>query len=105
LHCIDPDSGTIEILSARSQNARQDHGSKQLVVSQVEADYVRRMFDLAAKGRRPQEIADLANAEVWRTHSPGRWTARQVLKMLSNPAYIGEIRTATGHSLDRIPRL
>lgn len=51
------------------------------------------MFELAASGSRPQEIADRFNME--KVIGPGArtasWTARQVLKMLSNSIYMGSI--------------
>lgn len=72
---------------------RTDVATKQLVVHEAEASIVRQMFDLAASGSRPQEIADRFNLE--RVIGPGartaNWTARQVLKMLSNPIYAGSI--------------
>ena len=74
---------------------------KQLTVQQREAEHVRRMFELAAEGKRPQEIAAIANKQGWRTRAvqPGSrrlWTARQVLKLLSNPTYAGWIHNGTG---------
>jgi site-specific DNA recombinase len=67
--------------------------AKQLVVHEGEATVVRRLFALAAAGTRPQEIADQFNLD--RVLGPGagtaKWTARQVLKMLSNPIYRGSI--------------
>ena len=67
--------------------------TKQLIVHEAEASVVRRLFDLAANGSRPQEIADRFNLE--KVNGPGaktaNWTARQVLKMLSNPNYTGSI--------------
>ena len=72
---------------------RTDVATKQLVVHEEEAAVVRRLFELAAGGSRPQEIADRFNLE--RVIGPGarnaKWTARQVLKMLSNSIYWGSI--------------
>ncbi|HRX79779.1 MAG TPA: recombinase family protein [Pirellulaceae bacterium] len=72
---------------------RADTATKQLVVEPTEANVVRRMFDLAAEDGRPQEIADRFNQEnvVGASGRAGRWTARQILKMLSNPIYSGAI--------------
>lgn len=72
---------------------RADVATKQLVVHEAEATVLRRLFELAASGSRPQEIAEQFNMQ--RVAGPGattaNWTARQVLKMLSNPIYTGSI--------------
>lgn len=44
-----------------------DRQSKQLLVQEREAEHVHRMFELAADGKRPQQIADFANQQGWRT--------------------------------------
>jgi site-specific DNA recombinase len=60
------------------------------------------MFQLAAEGKKPTEIAEIANRRGWRTRrhaarkngkvNVGRhWTPRQVLATLSNPTYAGLI--------------
>lgn len=80
-----------------------DPHTKQLVIEPTEADHVRQMFQLAAAGKTPREIAVLANANGWRTKrrrsrkseailAGGPWTARQVLATLENRSYLGEIR-------------
>lgn len=70
-----------------------DRATKQLAVRPDEADLVRRMFEMAASGKRPQEIAAIANSEHWEhTGRISQWTARLILKMLSNPIYAGNIR-------------
>lgn len=75
-----------------------DKKTRQLVVQLSEAAHVRQMFRMAAAGKRPKEIADFANDEGWRTRGKGSglWTARQVLKLLSNPTYVGQIRNGDG---------
>lgn len=67
--------------------------TKQLVVEPDEAAVVRHMFELAAAGTRPQEIADRFNQEKLTgvAGRVGNWTARQVLKVLGNPTYRGDI--------------
>lgn len=74
--------------------------TKQLVLNPHEAEPIRTMFEMAAAGKRPQEISDYANSQGWRTRSglgkTGAWTARQVLKVLANPIYTGSIRNGVG---------
>lgn len=80
-----------------------DPRSKQLVPSGSEAGVVKWMFEEAAGGRTPAEIADTANARGWRTkeivarrtgkrHGGNLWTARQVIATLRNPVYVGLFR-------------
>lgn len=81
---------------------QSDPVSKQLMIVKTEASHVRQMFEWAADGRKPAEIAAMANERSWRTKrrtsksgnvsGGGRWTARQVLAVLSNPVYSGLIR-------------
>ena len=81
---------------------KSDPVSKQLMIVKTEASHVRQMFEWAADGKKPAEIAALANERGWRTKrrtsksghfsGGGRWTARQVLAVLSNPVYAGLIR-------------
>ena len=65
------------------------------------------MFEQAAVGKLPAEIARVANEQGWRTkittgrhtgksHGGGLWTARQVLATLRNPAYVGSFREKSG---------
>jgi site-specific DNA recombinase len=75
-----------------------DPVTKQLVINPSQAALVRQMFDLAAAGTRPKDIAATINEE-YRLHSDGnggRWTARQTLKVLSNPIYVGQIHHRDG---------
>ena len=80
-----------------------DQVTKQLVVEPREARCVRKMFHLAAEGKTPTEITEIANRRRWRTKARvskktgkvsggGHWTPRQVLATLSNPVYAGLIR-------------
>jgi site-specific DNA recombinase len=81
---------------------KADPVTKQLVVVKAEARRVRQMFEMAADGKKPAEISAIANERGWRTKQRtskngnvtggGRWTARQVLAVLSNPVYAGLIR-------------
>jgi DNA invertase Pin-like site-specific DNA recombinase len=77
---------------------RADGATKQLVVQQAETAVVRRMFELAAGGKRPQEIADQFNQLklVGARGQTGSWTARHILKLLSNPIYTGAIHDGAG---------
>lgn len=79
-----------------------DPVTKQLVVVPQEAEQVRCIFELAAEGRRPSEIARLVTQLGWKTRlrvgrrtgktSGGNaWTPRRVLAMLSNTVYRGAI--------------
>lgn len=80
-----------------------DPVSKQLLPDRSEARRVKAMFERAAKGETPRQIAAHANRRGWRTKSirfraTGKtnrgqhWTARQILSTLSNPVYLGLIR-------------
>jgi site-specific DNA recombinase len=79
-----------------------DETTRQLVVHEEEANNVHLMFEWAAEGMRPSQIADVANERGWRTRGAtngsdgGPWTARQVVKLLSNPTYAGWIRNGDG---------
>ncbi|MBL8209448.1 MAG: recombinase family protein, partial [Bryobacterales bacterium] len=50
------------------------------------------MFEEAAGGKRPTEIAEAANKLRYRTKANGLWTARQVVATLRNPVYAGKFR-------------
>jgi DNA invertase Pin-like site-specific DNA recombinase len=77
---------------------RADRSTKQLVADLAEAAIVRQVFELAAAGSRPQEIADRFNREknIGARGQTGSWTARQILKLLSNPIYTGAIHDGPG---------
>jgi hypothetical protein len=80
-----------------------DPRTKQLLQSAREAPVVKWMFEQAAAGRTPAEIADAANGKGWRTkettgsrtakhHGGSPWTARQVIATLRNPVHLGLFR-------------
>lgn len=80
-----------------------DPRTKQFFPSSSEAAVVKWIFDQAAAGKTPAEIADAANANGWRTkqrtarrtgtrHGGNLWTARQVIATLRNPVYLGLFR-------------
>lgn len=72
---------------------RAERSTKQLVINPNEGAVVQRIFELAAAGTRPQEIADGFNRKnvVGAGGRIGTWTARQILKVLRNPIYRGAI--------------
>jgi len=63
--------------------------TKQLRPVPAEAAVVRQFLEWAADGKRPWEIARLADERGWRTRPGNVWTARQVVDTLSNPVYAG----------------
>lgn len=72
-----------------------DRRTKQLVPNQDDSAVVKWMFSEAARGQKPSDIAEAANARDYRTKSTagsGTWTARQVVATLRNPVYIGMLR-------------
>lgn len=73
---------------------RADPRTKKLVVHPEQSCIVRDFFELAAKGARPSDLANLANLNRWKDHNgnEGKWTARRITKLLRNPIYVGEIR-------------
>jgi len=84
-----------------------DPATKQLVVIPKEARRVRLIFQRAADGQIPSEIASRINHLKWRTKTwlsrrsnrqrdGGKWTARQVIDLLRNPVYIGRHRDPKG---------
>ena len=78
-----------------------DPVTKQLMVVRQEANRVKKMFQWAADGLTPREIAEKATKRRWRTRKQiskqgrvsggGWWTPRQILDTLSNPVYAGLI--------------
>jgi site-specific DNA recombinase len=85
-----------------------DPVTKQLVPNTAEARHVRSIFDQAAKGERPSQIAKAINARGWttkvyhakrsgKTTGGGAWTARQIIQTLRNPVYLG--RFADGDTI------
>lgn len=68
--------------------------SKTLAVHPEQGLIVKEFFSLASQGKKPSELARLANSSLWKNHhnETGKWTPRWITKLLSNRAYIGEIR-------------
>ncbi len=66
-----------------------DRHTKQLIVSDEEAQTVVRMFRWAEAGVTPSVIAGYANALRWITGAGNPWSARQVLAILRNHVYAG----------------
>lgn len=84
-----------------------DPYTKQLVVNYSEARKVEAIFQLAADGALPTDIAKTINESEWVTkryvtkrtgnvRGGNKWTPRQVLGLLSNPVYIGLFRDGDG---------
>lgn len=72
-----------------------DELSRQLVVRPEQAQAVKRMFEMAAAGAAPSSIADWINSLG---HDDRRvlddrqsWSAKAVLRILSNPVYLGQM--------------
>ena len=61
-----------------------------------EAAIVRELFELIFSGIPPSHVEGIAADRGWQTRNGRRWTARQVLETVSNPVYIGHLRTASG---------
>lgn len=74
-----------------------DPNTKALLPDAEQSVVVRDFFKLAAEGSRPSELATLANLQGWKNHAGevGRWTARGITKLLSNPIYTGRIHNGT----------
>jgi site-specific DNA recombinase len=70
-----------------------DPDTKKLIVDPEPAIIVRDFFELASKGARPNELANLANLSDWKDQNgeSGKWTARRILKLLQNSTYVGKI--------------
>jgi site-specific DNA recombinase len=73
-----------------------DPVTRQLVIHPEEAASVTRIFEMAAEGHLPAEIAAWLNERGLRTKRLGSvgghpWSARAVLRVLSNQAYLGQI--------------
>ena len=98
-----------------------DPVTKQLVPNAPEARRVRSIFKHVAAGRLPKQIAFVCNKQGWttkvrvakrsgKTVGGGRWTARQVLAVLTNPVYVGQFATdvdftKSGKRLVRLGRI
>ncbi len=80
---------------------RVRHATSTLVPDEAEAAVVRLIFDLYTRQRAgARGIANLLNERGHRTTTSGRWSAHQVLRVLSSRVYLGELSfrgiTATG---------
>jgi len=73
-----------------------DRETKQLIAKPEEAAIVRELFDLISAGILPSKVEGIAADRGWRTRNGRPWTARQVLDTVSNPAYTGRFRAASG---------
>jgi hypothetical protein len=74
-----------------------DPKTKALKPNSEQAVVVRDFFKLASDGATPNELATLANLQGWRNQKgqPNRWTAWQLLRLLTNPTYTGRIHNGT----------
>jgi site-specific DNA recombinase len=64
---------------------------KKLVVNEVEAAVVRRMFDMRNAGATYQKIADALNADGLKTKRGNKWRPGGVAHILDNPIYRGDV--------------
>jgi DNA invertase Pin-like site-specific DNA recombinase len=74
-----------------------DKLARTLVVHLEQSPIVKELFRLAAQGSKPSDLARHANSCGWKNHREvtGEWTPRWITKLLTNRAYIGEIRHGT----------
>jgi site-specific DNA recombinase len=69
-----------------------DNKNHILIIDKHEAVIVRLIFDLYTKDRLgARSIATILNQRGHRTTSEGRWSAQQILRILSNRVYLGEL--------------
>jgi site-specific DNA recombinase len=69
-----------------------DQATSNLVIDQAEAAVIRLIFDSYTQDRLgARTIASLLNDHGHRTTTRGRWSAHQVLRVLSNRIYLGEL--------------
>ncbi|MDP3001018.1 MAG: recombinase family protein [Bryobacterales bacterium] len=73
-----------------------DRMTKQLIPTPDEAAIVRELFELISSGVPPSQVERIAADRRWQTRNGRPWTARQVLDTVSNPAYTGRFRAASG---------
>ena len=57
---------------------------------------MRELFELISSGIPPSQVEGIAADRGWQTRNGRPWTARQVLDTVSNPAYTGRFRAASG---------
>lgn len=74
-----------------------DPNNKALTPHAEHAVVVRDFFKLASDGATPNELATLANLQGWPNQNgeAKRWTARQLIRILTNPTYTGRIHHGT----------
>ncbi len=70
--------------------------TKQLLIAEPEGERVRTIFQQAANGMKPSQIAASANQQQWSSNHGSNepkfgWTPRRILAILSNRQYIGDI--------------
>lgn len=71
---------------------RVDKKNHILIMDKHEAVIVRLIFDLYTKDRLgARSIATILNQRGHRTSTGGRWSAQQILRILSNRVYLGEL--------------
>lgn len=70
-----------------------DPNTKALRPNAEQAIVVRDFFKLASDGATPNELTTLANLQGWPNQNgeTKRWTARQLIRILTNPTYTGRI--------------
>jgi DNA invertase Pin-like site-specific DNA recombinase len=86
----------------------KDEGGRRRVANPDTAPHVRRMFDLAASGHTPEQIAATFNAEGIPTpyaycghaRAAARWTRDAVSRLLRDSTYVGEAFARTSVRVD-----
>jgi site-specific DNA recombinase len=74
-----------------------DPVTKALIAHPEQAKVVRDFFELASQGSRPSELATMANLNEWKDQKgvTGKWAARRIIKLLTNPVYVGKIHNSS----------
>lgn len=74
-------------------------GEQRLVVNEIEACFVRRIYDLYLKGSSFYKIAGIFNSEGVSTKRGGKWAPSTIRSILTNPLYIGRVRYGVSKKL------